>query len=130
MPPQSKPRRTAGEVRVPVTPVLIGAVVVLGIVAIAAVALTNNDKSTGKAPKGVPQTRPVTVTGAPLPAFQDTTNDAAVGKVAPTLQGTNFAGQPVTIGKDGKPKAVVFVAHWCPHCQAEVPRISQYLQSQ
>jgi thiol-disulfide isomerase/thioredoxin len=29
----------------------------------------------------------------------------------------------VTIAPDGKPKAVVFVAHWCPHCQAEVPRL-------
>jgi thiol-disulfide isomerase/thioredoxin len=112
-----------------VVPVLIGAVVVLVIVAIAAVALTGKKNSASKAPVGVAQTRPVTTTGSPLPQFQSTANDAAVGKVAPTLTGSNFAGQPVTIGKDGHPKAVVFVAHWCPHCQAEVPRIADYLKS-
>jgi cytochrome c biogenesis protein CcmG, thiol:disulfide interchange protein DsbE len=123
-------RRRAADVRVPVVPVLIGAVAVLVIVAIAAVALTGKKSSSAnKAAEGVAQTRPVTVTGTPLPQFQNTTNDAAVGQVAPTLTGTNFAGQPVTIGKDGHPKAVVFVAHWCPHCQAEVPRIEAYLKS-
>jgi thiol-disulfide isomerase/thioredoxin len=123
-------RRRSADVRVPVIPVLIGAVVVLVIVAIAAVALTGMKSSSGnKAAGGVAQTRPATVTGTRLPQFQSTTNDVAVGKVAPTLTGTNFAGQPVTIGKDGHPKAVVFVAHWCPHCQAEVPRIAAYLQS-
>ncbi|HEX2047960.1 MAG TPA: TlpA disulfide reductase family protein [Acidimicrobiales bacterium] len=25
------------------------------------------------------------------------------------------------IARDGKPKLVMFLAHWCPHCQAEVP---------
>ena len=31
--------------------------------------------------------------------------------------------------RDGKAKLVVFVAHWCPHCQREVPVLSQYLAS-
>jgi len=36
-------------------------------------------------------------------------------------------GSEVTIGPDsgGKPQVIVFVAHWCPHCQAEVPRLVQ-----
>ena len=44
---------------------------------------------------------------------------------APTLEGTSFDGTPVTIdpGSTGSPSAIWFVAHWCPHCQAEVPRI-------
>ena len=29
----------------------------------------------------------------------------------------------MTIGPTGTPQVVMFVAHWCPHCQAEVPRI-------
>jgi thiol-disulfide isomerase/thioredoxin len=44
---------------------------------------------------------------------------------APTLTGTSLEGQPVTIdpGSTGNPTAIWFIAHWCPHCQAEVPRI-------
>jgi cytochrome c biogenesis protein CcmG, thiol:disulfide interchange protein DsbE len=34
-----------------------------------------------------------------------------------------FDGSGVTIAPNGKPQAIVFVAHWCPHCQAEVPRL-------
>jgi cytochrome c biogenesis protein CcmG/thiol:disulfide interchange protein DsbE len=29
----------------------------------------------------------------------------------------------MTIAPTGKPMAIVYLAHWCPHCQAEVPRL-------
>lgn len=54
-------------------------------------------------------------------------NDSAVGQVAPTLIGQNFAGEEVAITHDGRAKAIYFVAHWCPHCQVEVPEIVQML---
>ena len=40
----------------------------------------------------------------------------------PALSGFDYAGQAVDIapGTDG-PMMVVFLAHWCPHCNAEVP---------
>ena len=53
--------------------------------------------------------------------------DPAIGKTVPTLTGKSvYDGGAVTIGPDtggGKPQVIVFVAHWCPHCQAEVPRL-------
>ncbi len=49
--------------------------------------------------------------------------DPAIGQIAPTLTGVDFEGNEVTIGPDGRPKAVYFLAHWCPHCQVEVPTI-------
>lgn len=70
----------------------------------------------------VAQTRSVTVTGTPLPALTD---DEAVGTTAPTLTGQSFDGTPVTIGP-GKPTLVVFLAHWCPHCQREVPVLVEW----
>lgn len=64
----------------------------------------------------------VAVIGDSLPsAPADDGADPATGLVAPELQGIDFDGDSVTIGNDGRAKAVVFVAHWCPHCQAEVP---------
>jgi len=51
-------------------------------------------------------------------------SDLAIGLPAPVVTGEDYDGNTVTIGNDGEPKIIVFVAHWCPHCQAEVPRLS------
>ncbi|MEZ5340503.1 MAG: TlpA disulfide reductase family protein [Acidimicrobiales bacterium] len=51
----------------------------------------------------------------------DPTVDPAIGQTAPTISGQNFSGETVEIKDDGRAKAIYFVAHWCPHCQAEVP---------
>ena len=39
------------------------------------------------------------------------------------MTATGLDGAPVDIALDGTAKAILFVAHWCPHCEAEVPRI-------
>ena len=49
--------------------------------------------------------------------------DPVVGQTAPSMVGTDFAGEEVTIEADGRPKVVYFLAHWCPHCQEEVPAV-------
>jgi hypothetical protein len=114
--------------RYQVLPIIIGGIVFLAIVAIIAVAVSGGG---GNGDDGVAQTRPVKVEGTPLVQFDDATaNDPAIGKTAPTLIGENFAGKRVTIGDDGKAKAILFVAHWCPHCQREVPRVADYLKTQ
>ncbi|CAB4362870.1 MAG: redoxin family protein [Actinobacteria bacterium] len=71
----------------------------------------------------LPDTQPVTVTGAALPAFDNAAApDPAVGTLAPVLAGKDFQGDAVTIdGTKGGPYMVVFLAHWCPHCNREVP---------
>ncbi len=69
------------------------------------------------------ETSSVKVTGTPLPKYDDTkATDPAVGETIPTLAGKSvFDGKPLTIEPNGKPQAIAFVAHWCPHCQREVP---------
>lgn len=68
------------------------------------------------------------VSGTDLAPFRDTGEDPAVGTVAPTVVGEDFDGASVAIEHDGRPKAVLFLAHWCPHCQAEVPRVQEWLE--
>jgi thiol-disulfide isomerase/thioredoxin len=121
-------RAVAQQRTFPVMPVLVGGIVVLGIVAILAVVLSGNDTS---GDGGVAQTRPVTVEGTALATMPDTAGatDPAIGAKAPTLIGEDFSGKKVTIGDDGKAKAIMFVAHWCPHCQREVPIVSAYVKS-
>ena len=55
--------------------------------------------------------------------------DESVGHVAP-----GFKAQPNTSGEmieiqpdDGTIRLIGFFAHWCPHCQREVPRVAQWL---
>jgi cyclophilin family peptidyl-prolyl cis-trans isomerase len=73
----------------------------------------------------------VEIIGTPLPGFETGTEppaDAGVGLIAPAVVGSDFTGTPVTIDPtDGRAKAIVFLAHWCPHCQAEVPRVQEWL---
>ncbi|MFO7293699.1 MAG: TlpA disulfide reductase family protein [Actinomycetes bacterium] len=72
----------------------------------------------------------VTAEGQNLPPFGgDAANDDARGQTAPTLTATNPDGSTVTIGPDGRPKVVLVMAHWCPHCQNEVPRVVDWLEA-
>ena len=75
------------------------------------------------------QTQPVQVTGQPLPNMPDSGTDKAVGTVIPTVAGKSFDGTPVTLANDGKGKVVIFMAHWCPHCQAEIPKVADWLSN-
>lgn len=70
---------------------------------------------------------PVDVIGDPLPALEtDIAADPALGTAAPTLVGLGFDGQPVRVDATANGSTmVVFLAHWCPHCNAEVPRLTQ-----
>lgn len=56
---------------------------------------------------------------APIP---ESGADTEIGKVVPTINAQNFNGEDVTIAP-GKPYVLAFIAHWCLHCQREVPLI-------
>ena len=75
------------------------------------------------------ETAPVKVSGTPLPDYDASVSpDPALGETVPTLTGSSLGdGGTITIGPDtgdGKPQMIVFVAHWCPHCQREVPLLT------
>jgi thiol-disulfide isomerase/thioredoxin len=80
--------------------------------------------------KGTPtEVGAVDVSGAALERAPQSGSDPAVGKPFPALRGQSvFDGSPVAIEPDGQAKLVLFVAHWCPHCQREVPRVVTYLE--
>jgi thiol-disulfide isomerase/thioredoxin len=79
-------------------------------------------------PAFLPAIRPVEVSGEPLPRLDGAAPEAdpAVGGPVPVLSGEDYAGNPVRIdpAADG-PTMVVFVAHWCPACNAEVPILTE-----
>jgi thiol-disulfide isomerase/thioredoxin len=104
-------------------------VVVLGVVAITVTSSGDDDDSGGSTTTAVSQFGTVTVTGDPLPQGE-APDDPDVGKQVPTITGADYTGKPVSIepGKDG-PLMIVVMAHWCPHCNAEVPKLVAWQQS-
>jgi len=108
---------------------VLGAIVLVAVIAVGVVAAAGGGDDSGKAAKAAKpakfQTAPsLTVTGANLPAFGSATRDSAVGMAAPTIDTVDFAGNPLQAGgATGSPYALVFLAHWCPHCQKEVPEL-------
>lgn len=104
----------------------VGVFAVVIVAAIVAMVLAGNP---GSARLSEPASDPIGVSGAALPAFSGSGTDAAVGTTIPTLTGTDLEGNPITIGPKDGPMAIAILAHWCPHCQAEVPVIVDYLES-
>ncbi len=79
---------------------------------------------------GLPDSQPVTITGDALPAFDSGGGaDPAVGLAAPVVDGLNFNGEKMSLNSADGAYMVVFLAHWCPHCNAEVPRLLQWKHS-
>lgn len=78
--------------------------------------------------------KPVAVDGAALPAFtqeiQQGAPDIALCEPAPVVSGYNYAGEEVSIDAtvDG-PTMVVLLAHWCPHCNREIPVLNAWRDS-
>lgn len=118
------PRRTTVEARSSRTPLFIGLGVVGVVVLLAVLALALGGMGGGGLSE--PATTAVRVTGGALPALDpNAASDSAVGQPIPTITGTDLDGEPMTIAPSEGPVAIVIVAHWCPHCQAEIPQLVQ-----
>jgi len=105
-------------------PVLWIVFVGVAILLIGTVALSGGGTSEAGEQTGAP-----VISGEPLPQFPDSAiNDPALGLTAPEVVGSDFNDEPVAIQHDGTPTAVVFLAHWCSHCQAEVRGVVPWLE--
>lgn len=137
LPPPQPPKRRAGLfLAVGVAGVIIGALAVALVVS----AGGDDDASTAASSTVPPSTveggvvpaenQEVVVTGAPLPALPEPgADDAALNEEAPALAGYSFDGSPIAVEPGGSPKMVVFLAHWCPHCNAEIPRLIEWKET-
>ncbi len=126
---------------------ILGGVVAVVVLAVVAILLAGGDdagsggaakeKGTGAhaAANAVREQSGVTFTGEALPDYPNVATvlapadqDPAVGKTPPVLTGQSFDGSDLTIDPgDGRAKVVIFMAHWCPHCQKEIPEIQSWI---
>lgn len=103
---------------------ILGGVVGLGLIIWLAVAIAGEGSVDEEIAYGE-----VTVEGDNLPFLESGAADPAVGLTAPTVSGEDLDGEDIAIAPDGRAKIVVMLAHWCPHCQREVPLIQDWLGS-
>jgi cytochrome c biogenesis protein CcmG, thiol:disulfide interchange protein DsbE len=110
---------TASAGRTRLIAVLVG-LAVIGFVAVVAITSSNEQL-------GVPSLEdiagPVVVEGADLPPLPQEGADPLTGQgvAAPVITALDLDGREVVIGAPGQAQVLVFLAHWCPVCQQEVP---------
>ena len=105
---------------------------VIGVVVLVAVAvgvgLLASRDAEQQAQFDVPQVSDVSIEGTPLPLFDGREPDPAMERRAPAFAATTFDGTAVSVlPGDGTAKVIGFFAHWCPHCQRELPRIAGWM---
>lgn len=107
---------------------IVGAIIAIIIGGAAIVAISSSGSKSDVATGVVSEFSDITVTGDSLPAFDSasTATDTAIGMTAPIVSGKGFTGTEITTDGAGTPTMLVFLAHWCPHCQREVPLLVQW----
>jgi cytochrome c biogenesis protein CcmG, thiol:disulfide interchange protein DsbE len=109
----------------------IGAAVI-AVAAIGAIWLSSGSSGGGSTERpsdlpsaSVPADEAPVVSGTPLPLYEPgASNDPAIGQTIPTV--TSPTG---SIELDGTAKIILFLSHWCPHCQAEVPVVQDWVDA-
>jgi thiol-disulfide isomerase/thioredoxin len=99
---------------------IIAGVILAIIIGLTAFYLTKESDSAYSAVK-------VSADGVLLPAYegQPQLEDPALTMIAPSVTGQDHRGNRVDIKSTGKPSLIIFLAHWCPNCNREVPRLVQ-----
>lgn len=121
----SRARRSGGRSSSRTPLVVVGVVVAIIIALVLAVTIAGEEDDAGTEAAGT--TTAVEFEGTPLPELPSQGQDPAVGMTMPTLRGASQEGEAMTIGPEGPAKIIVYLAHWCPHCQAEVPVVQDWV---
>ncbi|REK36411.1 MAG: TlpA family protein disulfide reductase [Actinobacteria bacterium] len=104
---------------------IVGGVVGLALIVLLAISIAGETEVDASIGYGDP-----VVTGQTLPVYNSAAaEDVAVGMPGPEVVGADWEDNEVTITADGRPKIVLFLAHWCPHCQNEVPPVQAWLDA-
>ena len=105
--------------------IIAGAVVlVLGLAIAIGVTLSSEPVAAGL-PEGE-----ISVVGDSLPEYAGENDDnVALGLAAPTFSAPDQNSEIFQLEKNGNSKALLFLAHWCPHCQREVPVVQRFIDS-
>lgn len=132
-------KKNSGSSTLSARAIIIGVAIVVALAAAIAIFASGGDDTSGPtttadiADGGVApaEFQDVNVEGDALDPLGKDATDPAKGKVGPNVSGYTHSGFPVSIkpATDGQPTLLVFLAHWCPHCNAEMPRLVKWYES-
>ena len=107
---------------------IVGAIIAIIIGGAAIVAISSSGSDSNTSSGNISEFSEITVSGDALPTFDSNSSatDTAIGLPAPVVSGKGFTGTEITTDGAGTPTLLVFLAHWCPHCQREVPLLVQW----
>ena len=106
-------------------PMILGALAVVALAVVIAL-MTASDSGSSVTVEDVAGSPSVTTD--PLPEFGgDTANDPAIGQRAPAVAGQSIDDEDVAIGEPGRSQMLLFLASWCPACQAELPEVVEWI---
>jgi len=107
---------------------IVGAIIAIIIGGAAIVAISSSGSDSASTTGSISEFSDITVSGEALPSFDSvsTATDTAIGLPAPVVSGKGFTGTEITTDGAGTPTLLVFLAHWCPHCQREVPLLVEW----
>jgi thiol-disulfide isomerase/thioredoxin len=107
---------------------IVGAIIAIVIGGAAIVAISSSGSDSASTTGSISEFSDITVSGEALPSFDSvsTATDTAIGLPAPVVSGKGFTGTEITTEGAGTPTLLVFLAHWCPHCQREVPLLVEW----
>jgi thiol-disulfide isomerase/thioredoxin len=110
---------------------IVGAIIAIVIGGAAIVAISSSGSDSASTTGSISEFSDITVSGEALPSFDSvsTATDTAIGLPAPVVSGQGFTGTEITTDGAGTPTLLVFLAHWCPHCQREVPLLVEWNKS-
>ena len=101
--------------------------IVLGVIAVTFLVIIALLPSDSEEKQGA-FSKKVGVSGTSLEMYGSEKNDPAIGEPFPTVSGVDTTGKKMKIAPNGSPMAVLVLAHWCPHCQKEVPLLQDWLE--
>ncbi|MEO6866837.1 MAG: TlpA disulfide reductase family protein [Gaiellales bacterium] len=114
--------RSDGPKGPPVFWIVVVLVIIAGVVAIVVTSPTETTKTAVSAAADAPVYGDIDINGKDLPGYTQGT-DAAEGKPVPAITGRGMKNQTTELVEKGEPTVIMVMAHWCPHCNVELPKV-------
>jgi cytochrome c biogenesis protein CcmG, thiol:disulfide interchange protein DsbE len=119
----SSAKRSGGSNRLVVALVAVAVVAFVGVVAV----LSVNERA--DLPTLASFSAPVDVQGESLPPYDESSDPTAGVVASPVITARTLDDREVVLGAPGQAQVLVFLAHWCPVCDQELPVLRNVIDS-
>jgi cytochrome c biogenesis protein CcmG, thiol:disulfide interchange protein DsbE len=119
----SSAKRSGGSNRLVVALVAVAVVAFVGVVAV----LSVNERA--DLPTLASFSAPVDVQGQSLPPYDESSDPTAGVVASPVITARTLDDREVVLGAPGQAQVLVFLAHWCPVCDQELPVLRNVIDS-